>query len=88
MFGDVIYGGHVTDAFDRHLLNTYFEQYTCDELLGGFEILPGWHTPTVWDDRFEDMSAFVSVLRVLTFALCRGHGDAGFSLTSQFAHVD
>lgn len=62
MFGDVIYGGHTTDAFDRHLLNTYLEIYACDELLGGFEILPGWQTPTNWDDRFEDIAAVVSLL--------------------------
>ena len=61
LFGEVVYGGHITDAFDRNLLNTYLESFACDELLSGCEILPGFHTPANWDDRVEDIMNYVNL---------------------------
>lgn len=60
LFGDVIYGGHITDPFDRNLLSTYLELFACDELMSGFDILPGMQTPTSWDDTMENLMAHVS----------------------------
>lgn len=60
LIGEVIYGGHVTDSFDRNLLNTHLENFACDELLSGYEILSGLHTPAHWEDRIEDLMGYVS----------------------------
>jgi hypothetical protein len=70
LFGEVIYGGHITDTFDRNLLNTYLETFACDELLSGFEILPGLHTPANWDDRVEDIINYVSLFCVRLCVVC------------------
>jgi len=45
IFGDIMYGGHVTDHFDRVLVANYLNAYLCDELVEGFEIFPGCKTP-------------------------------------------
>lgn len=71
LFGDVIYGGHITDPFDRNLLNTYLELFACDELMSGFEILPGLQTPAGWDDTIENLTAHVSIFHSCTLDLSR-----------------
>ena len=45
IFGDIMYGGHVTDYYDRVLVNNYLNAYLVDELVEGFEIFPGCKTP-------------------------------------------
>ena len=45
IFGDIMYGGHVTDFFDRVLVTNYLNAYLVDELVEGFEIFPGCKTP-------------------------------------------
>jgi dynein heavy chain len=45
IFGDIMYGGHVTDHYDRILVANYLNAYLCDELVEGFEIFPGCKTP-------------------------------------------
>ena len=46
IFGEIMYGGHVTDFFDRRLVSNYLEAYMHDELLEGFDIFPGFKTPS------------------------------------------
>jgi dynein heavy chain len=45
IFGDIMYGGHVTDYYDRVLVANYLNAYLVDELVEGFEIFPGCKTP-------------------------------------------
>ena len=45
IFGDIMYGGHVTDHYDRILVANYLNAYLCDDLVEGFEIFPGCRTP-------------------------------------------
>ena len=45
IFGEIMYGGHVTDFYDRRLVSNYLQAYMCDDLLEGFEIFPGFKTP-------------------------------------------
>ena len=45
IFGEIMYGGHITDAFDRRLATAYLDSYLHDELLDGFEICQGFPTP-------------------------------------------
>jgi dynein heavy chain len=40
-----MYGGHITDAFDRRLASAYLDTYMLDELFEGFEIFPGFNAP-------------------------------------------
>ena len=41
-----MYGGHVTDDWDRKLVKAYLETYMGEELLEGIEIFPGFMTPS------------------------------------------
>merc|ERR1719247_2661470 len=45
IFGEIMYGGHVTDHYDRILVANYLNAYLCDDLVEGFEIFPGCRTP-------------------------------------------
>ena len=59
LFGDVIYGGHITDSFDRNIVFTYLELYVCDEVhqQSGFDIVPGMNSPTSWDEPYSSLVA-------------------------------
>ena len=40
IFGEIIYGGHIVDDFDRLLANTYLDYFMNDELLDELELYP------------------------------------------------
>jgi dynein heavy chain len=42
IFGEIMYGGHITDDFDRRLCNTYLDRYMCNELFEALELFPGF----------------------------------------------
>jgi len=43
--GEIMYGGHITNNFDRRLVDAYLNTYLNPELLDGFTIFPGFATP-------------------------------------------
>ncbi|TGZ69565.1 hypothetical protein CRM22_003672 [Opisthorchis felineus] len=46
LFGEIMYGGHVTDDWDRRLCKTYLEEYLVPEMLDGDHYLaPGFLVP-------------------------------------------
>ncbi|XP_049940954.1 dynein beta chain, ciliary-like [Schistocerca serialis cubense] len=46
LFGEIMYGGHITDDWDRHLCRTYLNEYMKPELLDGDLFLaPGFKAP-------------------------------------------
>ncbi|KAJ1468029.1 dynein heavy chain domain-containing protein [Baffinella frigidus] len=45
IFGEIMYGGHVTDFFDRILVSTYLDAYMKDDILEGADIYPGFPSP-------------------------------------------
>ena len=50
LFGDIMYGGHITDDWDRRLCRTYLEEYMNPVLLDGELLLaPGFPTPPTLD---------------------------------------
>ncbi|KAI9221923.1 dynein heavy chain and region D6 of dynein motor-domain-containing protein [Blastocladiella britannica] len=50
MFGEIMYGGHISDDWDRRLCTSYLEVYIREELLeGGFELAPGFPAPPSLD---------------------------------------
>ena len=45
IFGEIMYGGHITDAWDRRTCNTYLQVYQDPALLSGLELGPGFKSP-------------------------------------------
>jgi len=45
IFGEIMYGGHITDAWDRRTCNTYLKLYQDPKLLSGLELGPGFKSP-------------------------------------------
>ena len=42
IFGEIMYGGHITDHYDRILAAAYLDAYMKDDLLEGAEMYPGF----------------------------------------------
>ncbi|XP_035709844.1 dynein beta chain, ciliary [Folsomia candida] len=50
LFGEIMYGGHITDDWDRKLCRTYLEEYMVQELLDGeINYAPGFPAPPSTD---------------------------------------
>lgn len=45
IFGDIMYGGHITDPWDRRVNNTYLQVYVNPELLNGMNLAAGFKSP-------------------------------------------
>ncbi|XP_077481740.1 dynein axonemal heavy chain 9 isoform X2 [Stigmatopora argus] len=46
LFGEIMYGGHITDNWDRHLCGTYLEEFIKPEMMEGDHYLaPGFPLP-------------------------------------------
>ncbi|KAK9500353.1 hypothetical protein O3M35_001633 [Rhynocoris fuscipes] len=46
LFGEIMYGGHITDDWDRRLCRTYLEEYMCPQLVEGeLFYAPGFQAP-------------------------------------------
>ncbi|KAJ3292200.1 hypothetical protein HDU79_001606 [Rhizoclosmatium sp. JEL0117] len=50
IFGEIMYGGHISDDWDRRLCSSYLDVYLREEMLdGGFELAPGFASPPTSD---------------------------------------
>ncbi|KAL7490113.1 hypothetical protein ACHAW6_015825 [Cyclotella cf. meneghiniana] len=45
IFGEIMYGGHITDAWDRRTCNTYLQVFQQEGLFCGLEFAPGFKSP-------------------------------------------
>merc|ERR1711871_64629 len=45
LFGEIMYGGHITDAWDRRTNNTYLEVLVNNKLFDGLELGPAFKSP-------------------------------------------
>ncbi|KAM6897413.1 dynein axonemal heavy chain 9-like [Xenentodon cancila] len=46
LFGEIMYGGHITDDWDRRLCRTYLEEFIKPEMMDGeFSLMPGFPLP-------------------------------------------
>ncbi|RKO98183.1 hypothetical protein CXG81DRAFT_17063 [Caulochytrium protostelioides] len=45
IFGEIMYGGHISDDWDRRLCSAYLDVYVREELLEGMELAPGFPAP-------------------------------------------
>jgi len=46
IFGEVMYGGHITDDLDRRLCASYLSVYMTEALLDGFQLYPKFEVPS------------------------------------------
>ncbi|OAJ37788.1 hypothetical protein BDEG_21780 [Batrachochytrium dendrobatidis JEL423] len=50
IFGEIMYGGHISDDWDRRLCSAYLDVYLREEMLdGNFELAPGFNSPPTSD---------------------------------------
>ncbi len=50
IFGEIMYGGHISDDWDRRLCSAYLEVYLREEMMeSGFELAPGFQQPPSLD---------------------------------------
>ena len=45
LFGEIMYGGHITDNWDRRLCNAFQSSYVREELVEGIQMYPGVNSP-------------------------------------------
>ena len=45
IFGEIMYGGHIVEDWDRRLANAYLHKYFTDQLLEGIDFYPGFTAP-------------------------------------------
>ncbi|KAI8900476.1 dynein heavy chain and region D6 of dynein motor-domain-containing protein [Globomyces pollinis-pini] len=58
MFGEIMYGGHISDDWDRRLCSSYLDVYIREEMLeSGFEYAPGFQAPPTSD--YKDYHRYI-----------------------------
>jgi dynein heavy chain len=58
IFGEIMYGGHISDDWDRRLCSSYLEVYVRPEMLeSGFELAPGFVQPPSQD--YKDYHRYI-----------------------------
>jgi dynein heavy chain len=87
IFGEIMYGGHITDAWDRRTNNDYLETYMKPELFEGLELGPGFKSPAheaglTFDQHFEYIENSLPVESPPLFGL-HGNAEIGFMINSQ-----
>ena len=45
IFGEIMYGGHIVEDWDRRLASAYLQKYFSEGLLDSFEMFPGFPVP-------------------------------------------
>ncbi len=59
IFGEIMYGGHITDAWDRRTCNTYLKVYQNKELFNDLELAPGFKSPAPDSFEYNDYISYV-----------------------------
>lgn len=60
IFGEIMYGGHITDAWDRRTNNTYLKVLFNPELLNGMELGPGFKSPDAAKFQYADYVEYIN----------------------------
>ncbi len=45
LFGEIMYGGHIVEDWDRRLANAYLAKFFNESLLEGIQLFPGFFLP-------------------------------------------
>lgn len=86
IFGEIMYGGHVTDAWDRRTLKTYLEVYQNPHLLEGMELAPKFRSPPPSVMEYDDYIRHIEECMPLESpALCGLHSNAEISYLTNSA---
>lgn len=59
IFGEIMYGGHITDSWDRRTNNTYLTVLINPGLLNGMELGPGFKSPNPEDFNFAEYANYI-----------------------------
>eukprot|EP01033_Poteriospumella_lacustris_P002495 gene2501-1816_t len=59
IFGEIMYGGHITDAWDRRTCNAYLQVLVNDKLFNGLELGPGFRSPDPTTLDYEGYLSYV-----------------------------
>ncbi len=54
IFGEIMYGGHITDAWDRRTCIAYLKEFQNEGLFNGLELAPGFQSPSPNDLEYID----------------------------------
>ena len=54
IFGEIMYGGHITDSWDRRTCNAYLQVYQHKGLFTGSELAPGFKSPSPNNMNYSD----------------------------------
>jgi dynein heavy chain, axonemal len=82
-----MYGGHITDPWDRRVAIAYLEEYMCPELLTGCEFQPGFKSPPS-DLQYDDYSKYIEeAFPVETPVLFGLHPNAEIGFLVQTGHT-
>lgn len=63
MFGEILYGGHIVEDWDRRLASAYLARYFDETLLDGPTMFPGFQAP-VNAQSFRQVICSLSLLHV------------------------
>ncbi|DBA03229.1 TPA: hypothetical protein N0F65_011588 [Lagenidium giganteum] len=59
IFGEIMYGGHITDSWDRRTNNTYLTVLVNPGLLNGMELGPGFKSPNPNEFSFAEYANYI-----------------------------
>jgi dynein heavy chain len=59
IFGEIMYGGHITDAWDRTTCNTYLSVLVIPELFEGLQLGPGFNSPNAEEFDYAAYANFI-----------------------------
>ena len=63
VFGQIMYGGHITDAWDRRCNNTYLDVYLTPKIMEGVELAPGFALPKdIKSMNYDDLASFLDTV--------------------------
>ena len=85
IFGEIMYGGHIVEDWDRRLASAYLSKYFNESLLEGMELFPAFTTPPS-SSNHRQVSSCHQILKNFG-ALCKGFDNTYFMAGEQYAKL-
>jgi dynein heavy chain len=78
IFGEIMYGGHITDPWDRRVDNNYLTVLIGEHTQEGFECMPGFPMPNPAENNYDAYRAYIEEKMPLEDPTMYGlHANAG-----------
>ena len=78
IFGEIMYGGHITDPWDRRVDNTYLEVLLGPHTQEGYQVIPGFPLPNPSEVDFDGYRSYIEEKMPMEDPSMYGlHGNAG-----------